>query len=114
MQIRGDVASVSSILVPPMLLINLVENAFQYGDLSRPDVPVVIKIQLKDESLVVIDVSNALYSRSKLSTGTGTSQVRIKDLLKLLDPDSSMMEIQISPKTYRVRIAFDMDLVNNH
>ncbi|NJI74963.1 histidine kinase [Sphingobacterium kitahiroshimense] len=114
LQIRGDVAFVSSILVPPMLLINLVENAFQYGDLDNRDFPVCITVGLKDETIVMLEVINGLSQTCRVSTGTGTSQQRTKDLLKLLDPESGVMEIEISAKIYRVRIAFDMDVASNH
>lgn len=109
LKIKGDVAFVSSILVPPMLLINLVENAFQYGDLDNQDFAVCITVGLKDETIVMLEVINGLSQTRRVSTGTGTSQQRTKDLLKLLDPESGVMEIEISPSTYLVRILFNME-----
>lgn len=111
MLIRGDKTLFHIISVPPMLLINLVENAFQYGDLSRTNVPVVVHIQLKKESLVVIEVANALLPKPKHSTGTRTSLKRTEDLIKLLDPKSGMMEIEVSDTTFLTRITFDMNVV---
>lgn len=89
-----------------MLSLIIKNNVFQYGDLNNQDFRVCITVGLKDETLVVIDESNALFSRLKPSTGT--SLQRTKDLLQLLDPESGAMKIQISPRTYQVHMVFDM------
>ncbi|MGE8377304.1 MAG: histidine kinase [Sphingobacterium sp.] len=94
------------IYIPPMVLITLMENAFQYGHFYPEGDPVIIAVGLKLGQLIKLEVTNPISARKRISLGTHTAQKRIEALFQLLDPKSARMEVFASEHSYKVSIVF--------
>lgn len=97
----------SPIYIPPMVLITLIENAFQYGNLYSEGNPVTIAIGSELGQLIRLEVTNPVPAKKRISYGTHTAQKRIEALFQLLDPQSARMEVLASDSRYKVSIVFN-------
>ena len=88
-----------------MVLITLMENAFQYGHYYPGGDPVIIAIGANWNQLIKLEITNPISAR-KRSRGTHTAQKRIESLFQLLDPESARMEVFASDWSYTVTIVF--------
>lgn len=70
-EIEGSISG--SLQIPPLILITLVENAFKHGEYDNPDHPILIKLQISEESdEMVFSVFNKKKRGPKeLSNGIG-------------------------------------------
>jgi len=94
------------VYIPPMVLITLMENAFQYGHYCPEGDPVIIAVGSNLDQLIKLEVTNPISARKKRSSGTHTAQKRIEALFQLLDPESARMEVSASERSYKVSIVF--------
>jgi two-component system LytT family sensor kinase len=105
-QVEGDVKNV---LVPPMLMIPFVENAFKHGiALSAPS---FVHIHLKAANTqVLFQVQNSLHSQKseKPDSDSGLGLQNVRRRLELLFPDAHDLSIRITPGTYDVELRFKM------
>lgn len=78
-------ASSGKILIPPMILITFVENAFKYGTSSDTDCKIDIKIDINKEKLI-LETENAVMKKPEnKQPGIGISNCRKR--LDLLYPE---------------------------
>ncbi|MEL6393552.1 MAG: hypothetical protein AAFR97_12430, partial [Bacteroidota bacterium] len=79
-----------SILVPPLLLITFIENAFKHGDLRRS---VTISLEVSQQ-LLHYQVANEVQEKQKDAIG-GIGLVNLKKRLSLMYGDKQEVEISI-------------------
>lgn len=80
-----------SVLIPPMILITFVENAFKYGSSSTKDCNIAIKAELKDRKLS-FSVQNRIMrdnSESEMSVGLNNCNAR----LNLIYPERHILSV---------------------
>lgn len=95
-------ASSPNILIPPMILITFVENAFKYGTSSDTDCSINIRININEEHLS-LETENAVMRRPENNkSGIGISNCRKR--LELLYPGRYVLENGESSGIYRVRL----------
>lgn len=68
-------------MLPPLVLITIVENAFKYGDLTNPDYPLVIRLKLEPEH-IYFSCKNKRKGKTDIDT---SHRVGIANLEKRLD-----------------------------
>lgn len=99
-------ASSNKILIPPMILITFVENAFKYGTSSDTDCNINIKININEEELL-FESENAVMRRPEGDkSGIGISNCRKR--LELLYPNKYRLNYGESGGIYRVRLSIDI------
>ncbi len=106
LKIDRTIKSEAPIYIPPMVLITLMENAFQYGHYYPGGDPVIIAIGSNWNQLIKLEITNPISARKRMSLGTHTAQKRIESLFQLLDPESARMEVFASDRSYTVTIVF--------
>lgn len=90
------------ILIPPMILITFVENAFKYGTSSDTDCSINIRININEEHLS-LETENAVMRRPENNkSGIGISNCRKR--LELLYPGRYILENGELSGIYRVRL----------
>jgi two-component system LytT family sensor kinase len=101
-QVEGDIENV---LIPPMLMIPFVENAFKHGIvLSAPS---FVHIHLKGSSAQInFQVKNSLHSpqNEKRDTDSGLGLQNVKRRLELLFPDSHELSVRTAERTHFVEL----------
>jgi len=88
-------------LVPPMLLIPFVENAFKHGNLIDGFLQVNIEITIKNNSLSFI-IKNTVKQDAGQHGKTGIGLENIKKRLDLIYPDAYKLEINLVDDWYIV------------
>jgi len=99
----------NNILIPPMLLIPFVENAFKHGIVI--DEPSYIHIRLQaDEQKLLFTIKNSKYSfeeqTEKFESGMGF--INVKRRLKLLFPESHKLTIINSEKDFEIKLSITL------
>lgn len=98
--------SSSKILIPPMILITFVENAFKYGTSSDTDCNIDIKINI-DEDKILFESENAVMKRPENNkSGIGISNCRKR--LELLYPGKYKLENGETNGIYRIHLEIDI------
>lgn len=94
-----------NVLVPPMIMIPFVENAFKHGiSISSPS---FVHIRLiASESQICFQVKNSLHSKQEdeASNESGIGLKNVKRRLELLFPDSHTLSVRTDDKTYEVEL----------
>lgn len=90
------------VLVPPMLFITFVENAFKYGISSETDCTIHIGIRLHDGLLEFRTENSVMRRREEETPGIGIENCRKR--LQLLFPDRFELEATEREGIYRVRL----------
>lgn len=100
-------ASSGKILIPPMILITFVENAFKYGTSSDTDCKIDIKIDINKEKLI-LETENAVMKKPEnKQPGIGISNCRKR--LDLLYPERYKLENVENNGIYRVKLEIDIN-----
>lgn len=93
--------SANNVLIPPMVLITFVENAFKYGTSSDTDCTINIIIKITEEKLL-LKTENEVMRRRKEGTGIGISNCRKR--LDLLYPNNYSLQTEETNGLYKVRL----------
>ncbi len=88
-------------LIPPMLLIPFVENAFKHGNLIDGFLQVSIQIAIKNDSLSFI-IKNTIKRDKDQNGKTGIGLENLKKRLDLIYPDSYKLKIDLVDDWYIV------------
>lgn len=95
-------ASSPKILIPPMILITFVENAFKYGTSSDTDCSIKINIVITDEALILETENEVMRRYDDKKPGIGIANCRKR--LELLYPGRYKLMTGEDDGTYRVRL----------
>lgn len=94
-------------LVPPMLFITFVENAFKYGVSSETDCTIRISLQLHDGELLFRTENAIMRQRDEALPGIGIENCRKR--LQLLFPGRFELETSEREGIYRVRLTIQLN-----
>ncbi|MGO3195330.1 hypothetical protein [Sphingobacterium sp. JB170] len=92
----------SGLMVPPMSLVSILENACKYSDLSEPD-SIVFRI-LKIEGTLHISCRSRMGNAAKLERSLGVGNRNLKSRLKIVYGQKATFETTESNGIYHVRI----------
>ena len=108
--ISGDL---SGLKIAPMLLIPFVENAIKHGARSTNEQSTIdISVAINKASLNLI-IENSKPSTVSESKRTGLGLENVKRRLKLLYPNSHLLEIKDKATTYHVNLSIDLTHKNS-
>ncbi len=88
-------------VIPPLLFISFIENAFKYGTDYKGKTYVGINLSIENGS-IYFRVENKIGTFRKQKKSSGVGLENIKNRLKLLYPDSHKLEVRNNGKTYSV------------
>ena len=90
-------------VIPPLLFISFIENAFKYGTDYQGKTDVRINLSIEDTSIKLI-VKNKIgvFNRPSKSSGIGLENVRNR--LKLLYPNAHELVVENNGETYTVNL----------
>lgn len=90
-------------LIPPMLLIPFVENAFKHGNLIEGFLHIFIEIQLIGDSLD-FSIKNTVKNNSEPQKESGIGLVNIRKRLDLMYPDNYSLRVTTDQEWYEVEL----------
>lgn len=94
-------------LIPPLLFISFIENAFKYGTNYKGQTNVKINLLIKKESIHMY-VMNAIGVFREKSKSSGVGLENIKNRLSLLYPESHNLLVKNDKKSYTVSLTLDL------
>ncbi|MFC2121651.1 sensor histidine kinase [Bacteroidota bacterium] len=100
--------NINNILVPPMLLISFVENAFKHGKKQVANPGIIIKIGISDMKLR-FEISNYTLDDNKTTDKGGIGLQNVKRILEILYPDSHKLQISHTDEMYKVLLEVDFN-----
>lgn len=95
-----------TILIPPMILITFVENAFKYGSSSTRDCKIQINATLKNRHLRFSATNNIMKEKCENEISIGLANCRAR--LCLLYPDSHTLLIEDKDNKYFISLDIDL------
>lgn len=99
-------ASSKKVLIPPMILITFVENAFKYGTSSDKDCKIDIRIKI-DENKLLFETENAVMRKPEgQKAGIGIQNCRKR--LELLYPGRYELDNEERNGIYHVKLLIDL------
>lgn len=93
-------------LIPPMILITFVENAFKYGTSSETDCEIKIQIELQSGQLVFHTQNAIMRQREEEDTAIGIENCRKR--LELLFKDHYLLETKNIEGTYHTYLTMKL------
>ncbi|RZJ18843.1 MAG: hypothetical protein EON91_03540 [Brevundimonas sp.] len=102
-----DLPDAGHVLVPPLLLQPLVENAIKHGDDGTSPSHVTIRVQLKADQIEILVTNPLRRSAGQYGTGTGLANVRRR--LNLLYEDRAGLEAGPQNSEWLARVWLPMD-----
>lgn len=100
---QTDIPEDAQYLIPPMLFIPFVENAFKHGIGVEAGNFIHISLSVKEEKLI-FSLNNSLPKRKRTVTSTQTGLDNIKKRLELLFPDQYELHITNTDNTYHTQL----------
>ncbi len=102
-----DIPQNTTVMLPPMLFIPFVENAFKHGIGTEGVNNIDIHLQIVDNH-VVFDIKNAIPTRKQAVKSTKTGLENIKKRLALLFPDTHNLDVIMENQAYRVQLKIEL------
>lgn len=93
--------------IAPLLLIPLVENAFQYGLSMNEPSWITLDIDVEDQHLRM-HLANSLFINARLKKGLGTGIDNVRRRLTLLYPDCHRLQISQTRDSFVVLLTIDL------
>ncbi len=93
--------------IAPLLLLPLVENAFQYGISLAENCWITIDLQVENQQLA-LRIGNSIASQAHARKGTGQGLVNVRRRLALLYPYRHQLAVNCSPTHYEINLAVDL------
>lgn len=96
--------NIDNIYVPPLLLINLIENAFKHGGINNSDLKIKINFKIIDGKTLDFEIINnfVLSQNKNLKKGIGLSNT--KERLTLLFDNKYQLNHQVKFNFYIIRL----------
>lgn len=92
-----------SVLIPPMVLITFVENAFKYGSSSTKDCNITIKAELKNRGLS-FSVQNSIMRRDKSESEISVGLNNCSARLNLIYPGRHILSVSECNGMFKVSL----------
>lgn len=94
-----------NVLIPPMVLITFVENAFKYGISSTKKSVIQISMTLKG-NIFIFTTTNGIYTHKQLSSGIGIDNCRKR--LNLLYPNRYSLVCQQQDNVFNTELIIEL------
>ncbi|MGB5822093.1 MAG: histidine kinase [Saonia sp.] len=94
-------------LIPPLLFISFIENAFKYGTDFKGQTNVKINLSIKEESIHMY-VMNTIGTYKEKSKNSGVGLENVKNRLNLLYPGSYNLLVKNDEKSYAVSLTLNL------
>lgn len=94
-------------VIPPLLFISFIENAFKWGTDFKGQTNVDINLLIKEES-IKMHVINSKGTHREKSKNSGVGLENIKNRLNLLYPDSYNLLVENGEKSYSVSLTLNL------
>ncbi|MDP4185060.1 MAG: histidine kinase, partial [Bacteroidota bacterium] len=95
------------VLIPPLLLIPFIENAFKYGISYRDKSFIYLSLQVNNKELVFF-CSNSLNNNAGNETHSGIGLENVKKRLNLLFPEKHSISINQKENSFDVLLKIDI------
>lgn len=92
-------------LIPPLVLITVVENAFKYGDLKNPQYPLIIRLTAEPDRLRFQCVNKKKRYTNNFSHGIGL--INIRKRLDFAFPDNYDIKIDNTEENYAFELTIN-------
>lgn len=96
------------VMIPPMLLLVFIENAFKHGISYIADSLIAIKIEISDGVVMFTSINSCNHERNT-SDGGGIGLQNVKQRLALLYGDKASMEISARDSIYDVTLKIPIE-----
>jgi sensor histidine kinase YesM len=107
LQIHFDVeGSTQFLMILPLVLITFVENCFKHGELSDPDAPLVIKLQITDNRLFFYTHNKKRQGPKEKTTGIGLANTRKR--LDVIYPNRYSLTVSNDTDFYTCTLILDL------
>lgn len=93
--------------IAPMLLIPLIENAWQYGISMDQPCYINLNISVEDDHLNM-DVANSIFPNQHIDKGAGLGVNNMKQQLDLLYPDRFKYTVEKDEKNYKINLVMNL------
>jgi len=91
------------VMIPPLLLLPLIENLFKHGDLADPEQACVIDIN-SDENGFVFKMKNKIKAYAQKDSGSGIGIANIKKRLEHYYGDGASLEVKKEAELFWVTL----------
>ncbi len=107
LQIHFEVIGKSQFrMVMPLLLITFVENCFKHGELLDPDWPLIIRLEITQDQLILYTRNKKKSGHKEKSTGIGLTNTRKR--LDLLYQNRYDLYVEDHPKYYITQLTLNL------
>ncbi|EAR01898.1 sensor histidine kinase [Maribacter sp. HTCC2170] len=94
-------------IIPPLLFISFIENAFKYGTDYKGKTNVKINLLIAEES-IHLTILNKIGTFKKKTESSGVGLENVRNRLKLLYPDSHKLNVKNDGETYLVDLVLNI------
>lgn len=100
----------TNLLIAPMILLNLLENAFKHGDaLNNKDGFIHVKAEIDESDHLYFQISNTVKQKKKHSKEEGIGQLNIKKQLDLIYGDRYTLVSQLKDGIFNLNLIVQLD-----
>ncbi len=101
------------ILIPPLLFISLIENAFKHGTSAKEITPLLFQLQITDNQLLFTSRNTHLPKSKEDQSGSGIGLNNLEKRLQLLYPENHSFEKRIENGQFIVELSIHLDGLHN-
>ncbi|WP_431242282.1 sensor histidine kinase [Flavobacterium sp. P21] len=97
-------SNIEDVVVPPLIFISLVENAFKHGALNNPNLKIKINCKVTDNKLLDFEILNNFVISQNLNPKGGIGLINTKKRLKLIYKNNFSLKQATKLNYYIIRL----------
>lgn len=97
-------SDIEDIVVPPLIFISLVENAFKHGGLNNRNLKIKINCKVTDNKMLHFEILNNFVLSQNLNPKSGIGLVNTKKRLKLIYKNDFSLKYETKLNYYIIRL----------
>lgn len=106
-EVRGET---NKQLIPPMLFIPFIENAFKHSTNKKIKEAILIRMEMAGDNKVIFQCKNVISAEKTIPSRNGGLGIElIRQRLQLLYADKHMLTIHQSPETFEVDLTINLN-----
>jgi len=102
-------SNIEDIIVPPLIFISLVENAFKHGGVNNSNLKIKINCKVIDNKMLDFEILNNFVISQNLSSKGGIGLVNTKKRLKLIYKNNFSLKDTTKLNYYIIRLQIPID-----
>jgi sensor histidine kinase YesM len=102
-------SNIEDIVVPPLIFISLVENAFKHGGINNNNLKIKINCKVIDNKMLDFEILNNFVNSQNLSAKGGIGLVNTKKRLKLIYKNDFSLKHTTKLNYYIIRLQIPID-----